>query len=167
MPSSISPSASGQEAERLELEKQLQEKQKLAAVGTLACGMGHEINNPIMGIINYAQLIKDRLQGKDGTWRNSPARSLSRPNGSPASSAACPPLPPGTSPRACPSLSATSIESALAPLRDALTHDQIALEVDLPDNLPAVVCDRGQIAQVLTSLLSNARDALNEQLSRA
>jgi signal transduction histidine kinase len=27
----------------------------------------HEINNPLMGIINYAQLIKDRLQGKDET----------------------------------------------------------------------------------------------------
>lgn len=37
------------------------QSQKLESIGTLAGGMAHEINNPINGIMNYAQLILDRL----------------------------------------------------------------------------------------------------------
>ena len=33
-------------------------KQKLDSLGTLAAGVGHEINNPIQGIMNYALLLK-------------------------------------------------------------------------------------------------------------
>ncbi len=49
------------EAERWAMEAQLRHQQKLESIGTLAGGVAHEINNPINGIMNYAQLIKDRL----------------------------------------------------------------------------------------------------------
>ena len=42
-----------------EVEAQLRQQQKLEAIGTLAGGVAHEINNPINGIMNYAQLILD------------------------------------------------------------------------------------------------------------
>jgi PAS domain S-box-containing protein len=47
------------EQERLHLEGQLHQLQKLEAIGTLASGVAHEINNPINGIMNYAQLLAD------------------------------------------------------------------------------------------------------------
>ena len=149
--------------EQQTLTERLLKEQKLAAVGTLACGMGHEINNPIMGIINYAQLIKDRLQGKDANveeFADEIAIEAERIAGIVRSLSAF-----ATRDAAVRVSIPVSdlIESALAPLREPLTHSQIALEVDVPDNLPSVVCDRGQLAQVLTSLLNNARDALNEK----
>ena len=49
------------EAERDQIQAQLVQSQKLESIGTLAGGVAHEINNPIMGIMNYAQLILDRL----------------------------------------------------------------------------------------------------------
>jgi signal transduction histidine kinase len=55
------------------------------------------------------------------------------------------------------------IDAALSPMRAMLTHDHITLAIDVPDDLPTVSCDRRQIEQVLTSLMSNARDALNER----
>ena len=55
------------------------------------------------------------------------------------------------------------VESALAATREALTRAQISLKMDLPDELPTVDCDRGQMERVLTSLIDNARDALNEK----
>ncbi len=42
-----------------ELEAQLRQQQKLEAIGTLAGGVAHEINNPLNGIMNYAQLMLD------------------------------------------------------------------------------------------------------------
>ena len=126
------------DAERRGLERQLQEKQKRAAVGVLACGMGHEINNPIMGIINYAQLIKDGLQGKDETVTEfageivieaervaGVVRGLSAFASRDTTSRAPVPV-------------SDLVESALAATREALTRAQITLEMDLPDELPTV-----------------------------
>ena len=40
-------------------EAQSRQQQKLESIGILAGGVAHEINNPINGIMNYAQLILD------------------------------------------------------------------------------------------------------------
>jgi nitrogen-specific signal transduction histidine kinase len=37
----------------------LRDQQRLESIGVLAGGVAHEINNPINGIMNYAQVIKD------------------------------------------------------------------------------------------------------------
>ena len=47
--------------ERESLEAQLRQQQRLESIGTLASGVAHEINNPIQGILNYAELITDNL----------------------------------------------------------------------------------------------------------
>ncbi|MDP8286234.1 MAG: ATP-binding protein, partial [Candidatus Electryonea clarkiae] len=44
-----------------------------------------------------------------------------------------------------------------------IKHDQITLELDIPDDLPQIRCRSQQIQQVLMNLLTNARDALNER----
>ena len=49
------------EAERKELEQKAQLASRLASVGEMAAGIVHEINNPLTGVIGYAQL----LAGKD------------------------------------------------------------------------------------------------------
>jgi PAS domain S-box-containing protein len=151
------------EEQQQALAEQLRKEQKLAAVGTLACGMGHEINNPIMGIINYAQLIKDRLQGKDEALEEfadeiviEAERIAGIVRGLSAFATR------DTATRAVVPVS-DLVESAISAARATLTRDHITLAVDVPADLPAVSCDRRQIEQVLTGLLANARDALNEK----
>jgi PAS domain S-box-containing protein len=49
------------EEERRQLEQKAQMASRLATVGEMASGIAHEINNPLTGVIGYAQL----LMGKD------------------------------------------------------------------------------------------------------
>ncbi len=48
-----------------DLEKQLYQKQKLEAVGTLASGIGHDFNNILTSIIGYAELAKTEPKKAD------------------------------------------------------------------------------------------------------
>lgn len=45
--------------ERKRTEEQLIQSAKLAGIGTLASGIAHEINNPLAGIMGYAEIISD------------------------------------------------------------------------------------------------------------
>jgi len=47
--------------ERKELEKQLQDKERLAAIGTTAGMVGHDIRNPLQAMISDVYLLKDYL----------------------------------------------------------------------------------------------------------
>ena len=55
------------EEERTTLLAGLLQQQKLAAIGTLARGMAHEINNPLNGITNYAELIREKAAHAEST----------------------------------------------------------------------------------------------------
>jgi PAS domain S-box-containing protein len=46
--------------ERRGLERQVLRSQKLAAVGLLAAGIAHEINNPLSGVVGYSKLLLER-----------------------------------------------------------------------------------------------------------
>ena len=60
-----------QEAEiKLELERSLRQSEKLATVGQLASGLAHEIGTPLNIIGGRAELIKRRLEDKEGAQKN-------------------------------------------------------------------------------------------------
>ncbi len=151
------------EEEKRQMESHLRQQQKLESIGTLASGVAHEINNPLMGIMNYAQLIHDRIDPAEGKLREFSAgiieetervaeivRNLltfSRQDKQSYASARMIDI----------------VESTLSLIRTVIRHDQITLEVDVPDDLPEIKCRSQQIQQVLMNLLTNARDALNER----
>ncbi len=143
------------------LQDELFQSQKLEAIGTLAGGVAHEINNPINGIMNYAQLILDELGpdspvaefaveiGKE-TQRVSLITtnllSFSRQEDQAHS----------------PEHISDIVEATLSLMRAVMSHDQITLQVAIPKALPLVMCRSQQIQQVIMNLLANARDAVNE-----
>jgi two-component system NtrC family sensor kinase len=49
--------------ERVELERQLSQSDKLSSIGLLAAGVAHEVNTPLAVISSYTQMLAKQLQG--------------------------------------------------------------------------------------------------------
>jgi PAS domain S-box-containing protein len=144
--------------ERRALEQQLQQSQKMEAVGRLAGGIAHDFNNLLMVISGYSEFLLDRL-GPDPALR-SPAQEI-------ASAA-------GRATSLTRQLLAFSRKQMLAPkildLNGVVTENlkmltrMIGEDIDLvmvpAAGLGPVRADAGQIEQVIMNLAVNARDAM-------
>ncbi len=150
------------EKQRARFELQLRQQQKLEAIGTLAGGVAHEINNPINGIMNYAELILDHLDksapeaeyAKEILHESDRiaviVRSLlqfSRQEKQSHSYAGVYDI----------------VNQTVSLINTIIRRDQITLQVQMDENLPEIKCRSQQIQQVLMNFLTNARDALNEK----
>lgn len=148
------------EADREEMQRQLYQSSKLASIGELSAGVAHEINNPLNGIINFAQLLKDEKKPRsefeqqmlDGiidegeriakivrgllTFASGYAHELTHVH------------------------FAESIKTSIALFGRQFEKDGIAVEIDLEPDLPMVRADDSRLRQVVVNLISNAHHAL-------
>ena len=150
-------------SERKRFDAQVRQQQRLESIGTLASGVAHEINNPIQGIMNYAELIADDASGSaqihefaqeiraESERVATIVRNLltfSRQERD-AELEAVPPF--------------ELVEAAVSLIQIVLRKDGITLHVDVPRSLPELRCRPQQIRQILMNLVTNARDALDER----
>ncbi len=148
------------ENEKLYFEAQLRQKQKLESIGILAGGVAHEINNPVSGIINYAQLISETLDEKSETAEY--CGEIIR-EGQRIAAIVKNLLKFARQEKQTHSLAHINdiINDTLSLIRTVIRKDKIALEIELESDLPCIKCRSQQIQQVLMNLITNARDALN------
>lgn len=141
--------------DRKEMQAKLSQTERLAAVGELAAGVAHEVNNPINTIINSAQLLKDGDDSTDhcaaiieeGERIAEIVRDLlqfarddrDRPQ-----------------PTSIPEV----IERTMRLMGENFKRHGIRCELVLPAELPQVKARPQQLQQVLLNLLINAKDAL-------
>jgi len=150
------------EIEGMSLQRQLNQNQKMESIGTLAGGVAHEINNPINGIMNYAQLIVD----KTGTVN--PVAEFAREiihETKRVSTIVHNLLTFAREDKESysPARLKDIIDNTMSLIQTVIKRDQIILEVDVPEALPQIKCRSQQIQQVVMNLLTNARDTLNEK----
>jgi PAS domain S-box-containing protein len=148
------------EAEREEMQRQLYQTSKMASIGELSAGVAHEINNPLNGVINFAQLLKDEERPRsefeqqmiDGiidegeriakivrgllTFARADAHELGQVH------------------------FADSIKTSIALFGRQFEKDGITVEIDLEPNLPLVRADGSRLRQVVVNMISNAHHAL-------
>ncbi|WP_165703932.1 AAA family ATPase [Enhygromyxa salina] len=150
------------ELERHALEAQLRQQQRLESIGTLASGVAHEINNPVQGILNYAELITDNLHNHSlvcefaGEITNESNRVASIVRNLLQFSRQ------EREARMEDTDIAKLIEGTLSLVRAVIRKDHIQIKLDIPTDLPLVHCRFQQIQQIIMNLVANARDALND-----
>ena len=138
---------------------QLVQSEKIASVGRMAAGVAHEINNPLSGILIYAELLKEALQNNpqhlkdiqeiiDQTLRCkkivADLLEFSR--------------------QSIGKTSAFSVDQLVTKSLNLLVNQASFQDIDviteIESDMPEMIGDFGQLQQVLTNLFINAADAM-------
>ena len=148
-------------SERVELEQQLAEAEKLSSVGLLAAGVAHEVNTPLTVISSYAQMLSKQLPNEDarGKLLEKIIKSTFRAseivnnllNFSRTGNAQMAPL----------DLHRV-IRDTLALLEHPLRTSHVEVETRFAQQPPVVQGNAGKLQQVFLNLFLNARDAMPE-----
>ena len=145
--------------ERIELEVQLTQADKLSSIGLLAAGVAHEVNTPLAVISSYTQMLAKQLQTdpqKAGlldkitkqTFRASEIvnnlLNFSRTTGT--------------------EFAEISLNKVIADTLALLEHQfkvaHVQVRTDLHENLPPIQGSAGRLQQVFLNLFLNAKDAM-------
>jgi PAS domain S-box-containing protein len=151
------------EEERQEMQRQLYQSAKLASLGELSAGVAHEINNPLNGVINFAQLLKD-----EPTSRTAFERQVI--DGIIAEGGRIAEIVRGlltfarhdeNEPR---NIQLDElISTSIALFGRQLEKDGVRIEIDLAPDLPRVRADASRLRQVVVNMVSNAHQALKSK----
>ena len=146
------------EAEKDRLEARLRQTQKLESVGLLAGGVAHEFNNKLMGIMGYVELCRETLppeQPSRGYLEEitTEARHLADIARQLLAFAGKQPIAPAV-------LNLNDAVAETIRMLRRLLGEDIELCCRPGANLWPVKIDPGQLAQVLTNLCVNAREAI-------
>ncbi len=142
---------------------------QLATLGEIAAGVAHEINNPLNGIVNYAQLMADECQGGrlPGMVPELSDRLIKECDRVAAIVEKLLELSHKPEPEFAPCSLTEVLEDSIGIMDAQLRHDDIEVTVRLADDLPMLLANKGELQQVFMNLIANARHAMHKtQCSR-
>lgn len=142
-----------------ELQAQLIQASKMAAMGQFGAGVAHELNQPLAGITGYTDLLLLKLDKDSPEWRYAKKiedqcirmskivnnlRTFARQSKFEYAETDI----------------NQPIDDALMLVGEQLRSRNIRLRRELSPNLPKVLADANQLEQVFLNLVTNARDAI-------
>ena len=138
--------------------EQLEQKEKLAAVGQLVSGVAHELNNPLQGVLGYAELM---LAARPSAPEAEELRAI-RDNANRAASIVRNLLTFAgrtSSARGWQQINRV-VRDAVAAREPELKSSDIHIRVEISDRLPLVYIDHARLQDVLVNLIQNAEHAI-------
>ncbi|MDY6969116.1 MAG: cache domain-containing protein [Spirochaetota bacterium] len=145
----------------IETQKQLMRSEKLAALGRMAAGVAHEINNPLTGVLMYGHILLKNLPEKSRDWNDveiivketTRCREIIKNllNFSREST-----------PHKEPANINTVIEDTIAIIEHQVYFENVNIIKELSENIPEIEIDINQIEQVLVNLALNAAEAMTD-----
>ncbi len=145
--------------ERVTLETQLAQADKLSSIGLLAAGVAHEINTPLAVISSYAQMLAKQLRGDA---RLGPVLDKITQQSFRAAEIANGLL--NFSRTSTTEFRSTDLNQVVRDTLSLLEHQfktaQILVDLNLADELPPIHGNPGKLQQVFLNLLLNAKDAM-------
>jgi len=145
--------------ERIELESQLSQAEKMSSIGLLAAGVAHEVNTPLAVISSYAQMLQKQIKEDEKvaglldkitrqTFRASEIvnnlLNFSRTGGTEFGDISLNKI----------------IGDTLALLEHQFKTSRVKVEADLDEHLPTIHGNAGKLQQVFLNLFLNAKDAM-------
>jgi PAS domain S-box-containing protein len=145
--------------ERMELESQLSQAEKLSSIGLLAAGVAHEVNTPLAVISSYAQMLTKQINGdpKLGSLLDKITRQTFR-----ASEIVNNLL--NFSRTSATEFSDVDLNKIISETLTLLQHQfktsRIKVETEFYERLPLIHGNPGKLQQVFLNLFLNAKDAM-------
>ncbi len=145
--------------ERVQLEAQLMQADKLSSIGLLAAGVAHEVNTPLAVISSYTQMLSKQVNGDERlsqllhkitqqTFRASEIvnglLNFSRTSGT----------------EFAPLNMNQVLQETLTLLDHQFRTASITIQLDLHTTLPEILGHSGKLQQVFLNLFLNAKDAM-------
>jgi two-component system NtrC family sensor kinase len=140
--------------------QQLAKTEKLTALGGMAAGVAHEINNPLGGILLYSNLVLEDIP-EDSPARENMEKIIYQTN-------RCKEIvqnlldfartPTGDM---LPLKINNVIKTSLNLVKDQAMFHGIEIDTRLAENLPEVIGDKSRLEEVFVNLFINAADAMN------
>lgn len=150
------------EQELRRTQAQLAQSEKMASMGQLAAGVAHEINNPLTGILFFAELALESMEEGHPVMenlknitedvrrckrivknllaysrQNNPNKNIIQLN--------------------------TLVDLSLNLIRDQRLFGNIIIQKEMSDEMMLIHADKNQITQVIINLIMNAGDAMDGQ----
>lgn len=146
-----------------EAEEQLRQAQKMTAIGNLSSGIAHEFNNILASIMGYTELLQEFLNDVGEEKPSHYAKEVYEAAGRASDLVHQMQLFSQTKPGEAQQLEVKPlVKENLKIIRSSLPST-IKLQQQLGDSLPPINIDPAQFQQLMTNLLLNARDAIEQK----
>jgi two-component system NtrC family sensor kinase len=139
---------------------QLAKTEKLTALGEMAAGVAHEINNPLGGILLYSNIVLEDIP-EDSPARENMQKIIYQTNRCKEIVQSLLDFARTPTGEMLPLQINQIINTSLKLVKDQSMFHGIEIEAKLAENLPETIGDRSRLEEVFLNLFINAADAMN------